>query len=88
MLLLHFVFLVTFKDIFFLFSLFGLSFYLDNNCDILETWCVGEWGCIIVQKFRAPLQLPPVIEEFVSPLKWSKRLIYDHYHFKILASSS
>ena len=32
---------------------------------VLEMWCVGEWGCIVVQKIKAPLQLLPVTEESV-----------------------
>jgi len=35
---------------------------------ILETRFVREWGCIVVRKFRAALQLPQVIEEFASSL--------------------
>ena len=35
---------------------------------VLELWCMGEWGCIVVQNFRAPLQLLPVTEESVSSL--------------------
>ena len=35
---------------------------------IQETWCVGEWGCVVVQKIRALLQLPPITEKSVSSL--------------------
>ena len=35
---------------------------------VLESWCMGEWGCVVVRNFRAQLPLLPVIEESVSLL--------------------
>jgi len=36
---------------------------------VLESWCVGEWGCVVVQNFMTPLPLSPVREKFVSSFK-------------------
>jgi len=35
---------------------------------VLESWCVGKWGCIVVQNFKTPLQLLPVTEEYIFSL--------------------
>ena len=35
---------------------------------ILETRIMGEWSYIVVQNFKAPLQVSPVTEEFASTL--------------------
>ena len=48
---------------------YGFSCHVCSWCrNILDPWCMGEWGCIVVQNFRAPLPFPSVTEEFVSLL--------------------
>ena len=35
---------------------------------VTESWCVGEWGSIVVRKFKASLPLPPITKKSVSLL--------------------
>ena len=53
-------------------GIYGARTVLLHTChswrgNVLKS-CVGEWGCVMVLNFRASLQFPPFIEEFVSSL--------------------